>query len=272
MRCTIIVCALMFLAQSSAYRIRVKANPEEGKSVKVSLETHDEQTLITRDQLGTVTKSETRKMTGHEDWVGTTVEGGSGKVTLRRSWSRAEQIVDGRRAALPMEGQTATISVSSKDIGVTLASGRPWSKGARQSVVSMVRGQWRADAENHCVPAMPTAVGATWDVPSEWVGDCFAETAVLAGPAEAQGKLLSVDAGYAILEIKFAMKASAFGAIDLASPAAIDGTMRMRVSLTNPLDWTSTRDLHLVGTVRVPGMAGTTAADLKGTTITKVGG
>lgn len=263
-----VVAALLLLAEAS-YRIHVVLYPEAGRSIKVATEVHIKQGTTIRDGAGNVKKAYTKERVNIDEWTGTTIRRSGENATLRRTWTRIETDSDGKRTFSPMQGQTATIIVRGEKVGVMSSDGLPITDRALQNLELSEPSELRAEANNMCVPATPLAIGSVWTLPSDQARDCFAEVAIVTGPVIATGKLTSIEGGYANIDFKFAMKLTAIGAsLDFVSPAPLDGTTRLRVSLSDPLDWTATKSMHLVGTSRQPGESDSATMELRSTSTT----
>ena len=163
-----------------------------------------------------------------------------------------------------MQGLNVTFTVRGDHVGMMASNGVPLTDEGRQNIEQLERSRLHAEANNFCVPVTPLAAGSTWSIGADEARDCFSELGVLTGPVVASGTVTSIDGNYATIDFRFAMKLSALGAIELASPAPLDGTMRLRTSLTDPLDWTSTKTFHIVGTMRPPGESQSATTDLHG--------
>ncbi|HEY4640368.1 MAG TPA: hypothetical protein VII75_03415 [Thermoanaerobaculia bacterium] len=262
-RLALLAVAFLMLAQSGTHTIRVAMNADAGQRVKATEESHVQQSLTVRALAGNVMKTSTRSDDDLEEWTSTTVRRAGTNATFRRTWTKAEHTTDGKRFFSPLQGQTVTFMVRGENVGVMASDGAPITEDARQNVQQLERSALHAEANNYCVPPSALANGATWTIAADQARDCFVPLGTINGPVTASGKLTSIENGYAIIDFKFAMKLTSFGTMELVSPAPLDGTMRLRVSLTDPLDWTGTRSMHLVGTFRPPGENESLTTDMR---------
>jgi len=257
--------ALLLLAQANTHTIRVAMNGDVGQSVKVHHDAVVKQTITVHNAEGKALGTAPREDDNVEEWTGTTVRRAAGSATYRRTWTKAEKVANGTKRFSPLQGLNVTFTVRGDHVGMMASNGMPLVEEMRQNIEELERNRLHAEANNFCVPVTPLAVGSTWTIGAEEARDCFSELAVLTGPVAASGTVTSIDGNYATIDFRFAMKLSALGSIELVSPAPLDGTMRLRASLTDPLDWTSTKTFHIVGTMRPPGETQSATTDLHGT-------
>ena len=271
MRIWSLLAALLLLAQAGTYRVHVAMNADIGQSVKVHQDATISQAVTLRDAAGKVKKTFTRDGHNLEEWTGLTLRRAGENATYKRTWTRAEQEANGTRKFSPLQGLSVTFLVRGENVGMMASNGAPISEEARQNIEQLERSRLHAERNNLCVPLTPLAAGSTWTIAPEQARDCFSELGVVTGPVTATGKLTAVEGGYATIDFKFAMKLTTLGSLEFVSPAPLDGTMHVRTSLSDPLDWTSTKTFHLVGTVRPPGQSESGTTDLHGTTTMRSG-
>jgi hypothetical protein len=265
-----LLAALLLLAQAGTYRIHVALSPDVGQSIKAATEVRIKQEVSIRDGAGKLRNAYTKERVNVDEWTGTTIRRAGENATFRRTWTKVESESGGKRTFSPLQGQTATFIVRGEKVGMMSSDGLPITEEARQNLELVERSELRAEANNMCVPATPLSIGSTWTIPGDQARDCFTEVAVVAGPVTATGKLTSADSGYATIDFKYAMKLAAIGAgAEFVTPAPLDGTVRLRVSLKDPLDWTATKSMHLVGTIRPAGQSESSTMDMHSTTVTR---
>jgi hypothetical protein len=265
MRRVLLIAAVFLMAQADAYRVRLAINPAVGKNVEVSSEGKSTQSLTVTDPAGKVLQSQTLENSEAQAWSGTTLSHAGRDITFRRTWSKAEQVSDGKTTVLPLQGSSATFTVKGDDVQIDFSNGRDPDPDVRALLTEIVRRSARAEADNSCVPGRGLAVGETWTLTSAQTNDCF-NTFAAVGPASATGTLTSVDHGYATVDFKFAMHLAEIGNLKYDTSAAIDGTVRFRVALNSANDWTATRTMHLTGTAHLPGDQASIRTDVKSST------
>ena len=260
-----LLAALLLLGQANTHKIRLMMNGNAGQTVKVHHDAIIKQAVTLHDSTGKALGSAPREEDDVEEWTGTTVRRDAANATYRRTWTKAEKVVNGTKRFSPLQGLSVTLTVRGDHVGMMASNGLPLTDEGRQTIEQLERNRLHAEANNFCVPVTPLAAGSTWAIGSDQARDCFSELAVLTGPVVATGTVTSIDGNYAIIDFKFAMTLTALGPIELAPPAPLDGTMRIRASLTDPLDWTSTKTIHLVGVMRQPGESQIATVDQHGT-------
>lgn len=260
-----LLAALLMLAQANTHTIRLAMNGNVGQTAKVHHDAIVKQSITVHDAAGKSLGTGPREEDDVEEWTATTVRRDTANATYRRTWTKAEKVVNGTKRFSPLQGLNVTLMVRGDHVGMMASNGMPLTDEGRETIEQLERNRLRAEANNFCVPVTPLAAGSTWTIGADQARDCFSELAVLTGPVVATGTMTSIDGNYATIDFKFAMKLTALGPIELASPAPLDGTMRIRASLTDPLDWTSTKTIHLVGTMRPPGESQSATVDQHGT-------
>jgi hypothetical protein len=267
-----LLACLLLLAQTSAYTIRVSGTPDAGQKMKVSSESRSKQLLTMRDRAGNVMHTSTVEQATREAWTDTMLRRAGANQTFRRTYEVAEIEQGGRKLVLPLQSQTITFTVRGENVGIMAANGVPLPEDVRQRVVELVRRELRSDANNNCAPKTPLAIGGTWTLTAAQTNDCFNGLGSIDGGATGSGTLTAVDRGYATIDFRYNFRLDALGPLVFDAPAPLDGTMRVRVSLTDPLDWTETESVHLVGTAhpRGPSMPSVTT-DLRATSTLHAG-
>lgn len=247
------VACVGFIAAADAPRlIRVAVSANVGHSVTASSETSSQQTVTIRDKAGKVLRSTTTSNIERSERTDTTVRRGPDSATYRAEWRKCEREQNGRREALPLQGASIAITVRGDHVGLMRSDARPIDESTRASLVDFVRRSNRVERNNACVSTEPLAIGASWPLAKDDVDACFGGLGTPEGAA-GSGQLAAVENGYAVIDFRFSERIRNLGPLAFDTPAPVDGTARLRVSLSNPIEWTLETALHLSGSAHPRG-------------------
>jgi len=244
---------LLSEAPASVYRIRVAVNPTVGHSQRLVSERHDTQIITVRATNGSVMKTTARASTTYLDIVETTVRRAGSNATFRMDWRRDETEDAKGKQVDPMQGRTFTISVRGDDIGMMSSDGRPLPERRRESITRMMRALMRLESNNVCIPLEPLTVGATWKISAADAADCADAMGEGVGVSASTGTLTTVDGDTATVDYHFSYNIANLGPLKADKPEPVETTMRLRVSLTEPLRWTTTTKGHVAVTAHPGG-------------------
>lgn len=238
--------ALLLVAQAPSYRIRVSSNPDVGKRQIFSTDSQSKQTITAIGKTKNVTE------TGHSEAIETMTRRSGANATMRLELVRSDRDDDTGHHPDPLQGKTFTITVHGDTIGILSSDGQPLSERNRASMAHEIRTSMRAEANNACIPTDPLTIGSTWNIATADAGECLSgfESTTF---SQSTGTLSAVANGTATIDYRFSLRVKTLGPLEFDEPTPVDGTMQMRVSLTDPLAWTCTTKWHLKGTAHPSG-------------------
>jgi len=242
----VVAIALLFIAQAPSYRIRVAVNPPVGQSQIYSSEGHSTETISVQG------KTKTQLATDRSESTETMVRRTDSSITLRLQIAKSERESGGRRQAAPTQGKTFTVTIRGDKIGILSSDGEPLPDSIRAAMTHQMQTLMHVEASNVCIPTEPLAVGSTWNIPAESAGDCLGGFG-RADSSQSTGTLSAVDKSTATIDYRFAFRIKNLGPLEFDAPVPVDGAMKLRVSLSNPLDWTTATTWHLKGTAHPGG-------------------
>jgi hypothetical protein len=242
----VVAFALLLVGQAPSYRIHVAVNPAVGQTQIYSTEGRSKETTSVEG------KTKTTLVTDRVEATETMVRRTDSSATLRLQYTKSERETDRGRQADSAQGKTFTVTVRGDKIGILSSDGQPLSESNRAAMTHQIQSLMRLEANNVCIPTGPLTIGSTWNIPAESAGDCLANFSG-AVFSQSTGRLSAVDQDTATIDYRFALRLKNLGPLEFDAPVQVYGTMKLRISLADPIDWTTTTTWHLKGTAHPRG-------------------